>query len=141
VTPADVQWAREISARFGKPDAAPFMDQVRADKIMAVSARGQKPIEAEVQVIALGDQLAWVGLPGEVFVELGLAIKRASPFPLTIVVELANDDIGYVPNREAYPQGAYEPVSARVAQGAGEMLIDSAVRLLTDLFRESVVRK
>jgi Neutral/alkaline non-lysosomal ceramidase, N-terminal len=141
VTSADVQWAREISARFGKPDAAPFMDQVRADKIMAVSARGQKPIEAEVQVIALGDQLAWVGLPGEVFVELGLAIKRASPFPLTIVVELANDDIGYVPNREAYPQGAYEPVSARVAQGAGEMLVDSAVRLLTDLFRESVVRK
>ena len=141
VTPADVQWAREITAKFGKPDAAPFMDQVRADKIMAVSARQGKPIDAEVQVIALGNQLAWVGLPGEVFVELGLAIKRASPFPLTILAELANDDIGYVPNREVYPQGAYEPVSARVAQGSGEMLVDSAVRLLTELFRESVVRK
>jgi neutral ceramidase len=141
VTPADVQWAREIRAKFGKPDAAPFMDQVRADKFMAVSARQGKPIEAEVQVIALGNQLAWVGLPGEVFVELGLAIKRASPYPLTIVAELANDDIGYVPNREAYPQGAYEPVSARVAQGSGEMLVDTAVRLLTDLFRETVVRR
>ncbi len=137
VTPADVQWAKEISAKFGKPDAAPFMDQVRADKIMAVSARQGKPIEAEVQVIALGNQLAWVGLPGEVFVELGLAIKRASPFPLTIIAELANDDIGYVPNREAYPQGAYEPVSARIAQGSGEMLVDTAVRLLTDLFRKN----
>ena len=84
--------------------------------------------------------MAWVGLPGEVFVELGLAIKRASPYPLTIVVELANDDIGYVPNREAYPQGAYEPVSARVAEGSGEMLVDTAVRLLTDLFRKTVVR-
>jgi neutral ceramidase len=141
VTPADVQWAREISAKFGKPDAAPFMDQVSADKIMAISARQGKPVEAEVQVIALGNQLAWVGLPGEVFVELGLAIKRASPFPLTVVAELTNDDIGYVPNREAYPQGAYEPVSARVAQGSGEMLVDAAVRLLTELFRETVTRK
>jgi hypothetical protein len=141
VSSQDVEWAREISAKFGKPDAAPFMDQVRADKIMAVSARQGKPIEAEVQVIALGNQVAWVGLPGEVFVELGLAIKRASPYPLTIVIELANDDIGYVPNREAYPQGAYEPVSARVAQGSGEMLVDTSVRLLTDLFRKTVVRK
>jgi neutral ceramidase len=141
VTPADAQWAKEVSARFGKPDAAPFMDQVRADKIMAISARQGKSVEAEVQVITLGNQLAWVGLPGEVFVELGLAIKRASPFPLTIVGELANDDIGYVPNREAYPQGAYEPVSARVAQGSGEMLVDAAVQLLTGLYRETVARK
>jgi neutral ceramidase len=141
VTPAEVQWAKEISAKFGKPDAAPFMDQVRADKIRAVSVRGGKPIEAEVQVIALGDQLAWVGLPGEVFIELGLAIKRASPYPFTIIAELANNDIGYVPNREAYSQGAYEPVSARVAQGSGEMLVDAAVRVLTDLYRETVVHK
>jgi neutral ceramidase len=141
VTPADVQWAGGISAKFGKPDAAPFMDQVKADKIMAISARQGKPIEAEVQVIALGSQLAWVGLPGEVFVELGLAIKRASPYPVTIVAELAGDDIGYVPNREAYPQGAYEPVSARVAQGSGEMLVDTAIRILTDLFRETAARQ
>ena len=141
VTPADVEWAKGISTKFGKPEAAPFMDQVRADRIMTVSARQGKPIEAEVQVIALGNQVALVGLPGEVFVELGLAIKRASPYPLTVVAELANDDIGYVPNREAYPQGAYEPVSARVAQGSGEMLVDTAVRLLTDLFRETVAPK
>ena len=136
-----MEWAKGISAKFGKPDAAPFMDQVLADKIMAVSARQGKPIEAEVQVFALGNQVAWVGLPGEVFVELGLAIKRASPYPLTIVAELANDDLGYVPNREAYPQGAYEPVSARVAQGSGEMLVDTALRLLTDLYTGTVVHK
>ncbi len=138
ISPDDVEWAKETSAKFGKPDVVPFMDQVRAAKIMAVSALHGKPIEAEVQVIALGNQVAWVGLPGEIFVELGLAIKQASPFPLTIVAELANEDIGYVPNREAYPQGAYEPVSARVAAGSGEMLVDTAVRLLTELFRSTL---
>ncbi len=64
-------------------------------------------------------------------------LKRASPYALTIVVELANEDIGYVPNREAYPQGAYESVSARVAEGSGEMLVDTAARLLRELFRRT----
>jgi hypothetical protein len=89
-------------------------------------------MEAEVQVISLGDQIAWVGLPGEIFVELGQAIKLASPFPHTIVVELANGSIGYVPNRRAYPEGAYEVISSRVAAGGGEMLVDAAVRLLIE---------
>jgi neutral ceramidase len=81
-------------------------------------------------VITLGDQVAWVGLPGEIFVEHGKAIKAASPFPLTIIAELANAAISYVPDRKAYPQGAYEVVSARVGPGAGEMMVDAAVRLL-----------
>ena len=34
-------------------------------------------------MIALGKDLAWVGLPGEIFTELGMAIKEASPLPLS----------------------------------------------------------
>jgi len=94
-------------------------------------------LEAEVQVIALGGQLAWVGLPGEIFTELGMAIKTASPFRYTVVSELANGSIGYVPNRKAYPEGAYESESARCGPGSGEMLVDAAVRMLVDLRKES----
>jgi hypothetical protein len=86
-----------------------------------------------VQVITLGDEVAWVSLPGEIFVELGLAIKRASPFRYTMIAELANGSIGYIPNRAAYPQGNYEVVSARCAEGSGELLVDAAVRLLKRL--------
>jgi hypothetical protein len=89
-----------------------------------------------VQVIALGDQVAWVSLPGEVFVELGLAIKQDSPFPHTIIAELANGAIGYIPSRRAYAQGNYEVVSARCAEGSGELLVDAAVRLLKQLHAE-----
>ena len=74
--------------------------------------------------------MAWVGLPGEIFTELGMMIKLGSPFQYTIVASLANGSIGYVPDRKAYPQGAYEPVSARCAAGSGEMLVDAATRLL-----------
>ncbi len=119
---------------FGKEDAAPFMDLVRAFKIVGVAERAGRPIEAEVQVIALGDRLVWIGLPGEIFTELGMMIKLASPFQYTIVVELANGSIGYVPDRKAYVQGAYEPVSALCAAGAGEMLVEAATRLLIEVY-------
>ncbi|MCX8107273.1 MAG: hypothetical protein N3G20_00555, partial [Verrucomicrobiae bacterium] len=99
--------------------------------------REGRPLRAEVQVIAVGGELAWVGLPGEVFVELGLAIKKRSPFPNTFVVELANDNIGYVPDRRSYAEGNYEPISARCAPGSGEQLVDAAVDLLHELFQGS----
>jgi neutral ceramidase len=85
----------------------------------------------------LGDRIAWVSLPGEIFVELGLAIKQDSPFPHTIIAELANGAIGYIPSRRAYAQGNYEVVSARCDEGSGEMLVDAAVKLLKELHLES----
>jgi hypothetical protein len=134
IGPGDVEWARKITPLFGKRNAAPFIDMVRAAKIVDVEARKGKPLEAEVQVIALGNQLAWVGLPGEVFTELGMMIKTNSPFQYTVVAELANGPAGgYVPNRKAYPEGAYEAVSARCGPGSGEMMVDAAVRMLIAL--------
>jgi hypothetical protein len=114
-------------------DNSGFMEKVQAYKVLDVMAREGKPHEVEVQVIALGDELAWVSLPGEIFVELGLAIKKASPFKYTMIAELANGAIGYIPNKPAYAQGAYEVVSARCAEGSGEMLAETAVRLLEQL--------
>ena len=125
----EVEEARRTSL---KSDAK-FLEKVHAFKVLDVAARGGRPIEAEVQAIALGDDVAWVALPGEIFVELGLEIKRRSPFKQTIVVELANNSIGYVPTKRAYNEGNYEVVSARCAEGSGEMLVEAALRLLNEL--------
>ena len=118
-------------------DQAKFMDQVLAYKTLDVAARKGKPIEAEVQVIAMGTDLAWVAMPGEVFVALGLSIKTASPFKQTHVIELANDSIGYIPSRSAYAEGNYEVVSSRCAEGSGEMLVTAAVKMLGELYAEA----
>jgi len=77
--------------------------------------------------------VAVVGLPGEVFVDLGLAIKRASPFATTLVVELCNDAPGYIPTRKAFAEGSYETVNSRVETGGGEKMVETAVRLLNEL--------
>lgn len=137
-TPEQLDLARKVAeAVEAKPKQAPkFMDQVQAFKVLDVEARHGKPQEVEVQVIALGNELAWVSLPGEIFVELGLSIKAGSPFQQTIIAELANGAIGYIPTRRAYSEGNYEVVSARCAEGSGELLVDSAVRQLRKLYGE-----
>lgn len=133
--PGDVERAREVATRYSMKDNRGFMEKVEAFKILDVAAREGKRHEVEVQVIALGTDVAWVSLPGEIFVELGLAIKRDSPFRHTFIAELANGSIGYIPNRAAYAEGNYEPISARCASGSGELLVESAVRQLRALRR------
>ena len=87
----------------------------------------------EVQTFRLSEDTAIVGLPGEIFTDLGLAIKAASPFKNTLVIELCNDNITYVPTRKAFAEGSYEIVNSRVAPGGGEILVETAVRLLKEL--------
>ena len=86
-----------------------------------------------VQVITLGRDVAVVAFPGESFVEHGLAIKNASPFRTTLVVELANHgETIYVPTRAAAVGGGYETTNTTVAPGAGELMVEAVVRLLHD---------
>ncbi len=90
-------------------------------------------LPVEVQVIALGEDLAVVCLPGEIFVDLGLAIKRLSPFRTTLIVELCNcEETIYVPTRAAYVGGGYEVTNSTLEPGSGEMLAEAAVRLLRE---------
>ncbi|MBY0457200.1 MAG: neutral/alkaline non-lysosomal ceramidase N-terminal domain-containing protein [Gemmataceae bacterium] len=138
VSADDVRAAKLVLADLekGVKPVPKFLDQVQAFKALDVSGRLGKPYQVEVQVISLGRELAWVSLPGEIFVELGLQIKRGSPFRQTMIAELANGSIGYVPNRAAYPQGNYEVISARCAEGSGEKLVDSALKQLRSQFKD-----
>jgi hypothetical protein len=134
-TDEELQWAKAIGAKRGANTS--FMDQVKAYRILDVDAQKGKPFDVDVQVFSLGHDIAWVALPGEVFVEIGLSIKAASPFRQTNVIELANGRSQYIPNRSAFAEGQYEVVSTRYAEGAGETLITTAIRLLEELYKAS----
>jgi neutral ceramidase len=90
-------------------------------------------LPTDVTVFTLGRDVAIVCLPGEVFVDLGLAIKRASPFRTTLVVELSNAvETIYIPHRAAYAGGSYEVTNSTLQPGSGEMLVEAAVQLLRE---------
>jgi neutral ceramidase len=137
ITPAQIDEARKVVSKTENDRGSNFMKLVRSYRALDIARREGQPFRVEVQVIALGRDVAWVSLPGEVFVELGLAIKQRSPFAHTLVVELANDNIGYIPDRRSYAEGNYEPESARCAAGSGEKLVETAVSLLTQLHADT----
>jgi len=109
-----------------------FFTKVTTVKTLDLAARGASwPME--VQVFRLDADTALVCLPGEIFVELGLAIKKASPFKRTIVISICNDRPAYVPTMKAFSEGSYEVTNSRVKPGGGEMLVDAAIRLLKEV--------
>lgn len=118
--------APALAKQFG--NKAEFHDGEMVVKLVD----GKYTFEGEVMVISVGDELAFVGLPGEMFVELGLAVKQNSPYAYTFINTLANGAIGYVANRKAFAEGSYGAAAAstRSNPGSGEALVDSAVRQL-----------
>lgn len=93
--------------------------------------RGE-PIVTEVQAMAL-DDVAVVGLPGEVFVEYQIELRRNSLYKHTFISESANDSIGYVPVPKAYEEGGYEPTVTMVAPEAGQIISQIALDVLRSL--------
>jgi hypothetical protein len=93
--------------------------------------------ETWLQAIVIGD-VAIVGVPAEYFTVLGLDIKKRSPFPNTYVAELANDWIGYLPDREGHQLGGYQTwmgLHCYAEVGTGERVADEIVAMLEELKR------
>ena len=128
VSDTQVASARASRSKVGT-SALPFLTQVDIVATLDLASRGPS-LDAEVQVFRLHPDLAIVLLPGEVFADLGLAIKQASPFTHTLVIELSNDNPAYIPTEKAFKEGSYETVNSRIAPGGGERLVTEAIRLL-----------
>lgn len=99
------------------------------------TANPGKRIEGIIQVLRIGD-LALAGIPGELFVEYGLEIKKRSCAPLTNIVTLANDNIGYLFTDTAFQLAGYQtwPIlfEAYPAPSAGRILVEESLMLIAD---------
>lgn len=88
--------------------------------------------EGEIQVLTIGDS-AWVGVPGELFCQIGLDVKEQSPLERTFIVGYANCYQGYFPTPIAYEEGGYEVNTGRWSRftaAAGASVQDTALQLL-----------
>jgi neutral ceramidase len=99
---------------------------------------GRTPVvETEVQAIQVGPAV-FLANPAEYFCQLGLDIKKGSPFAYTYVVELANGCIGYVPTEDAFlpSGGGYETVLTSYSNleiTAGRKLVGASLELARTL--------
>jgi hypothetical protein len=99
--------------------------------------RGDAPRLAEVQALRVGEA-AFVGIPGEPFSELGIAIKRTTRAPTAVCLGYANDYLGYLAPPRAWEQGGYE-VSlgswSTVGPEAFGLLLEAARSLVEEIWK------
>ena len=122
--------SKEILAKAKDPDRLNSvelyaLEQVRLHEFPAT-------VNLKLQVLRI-DDLGIVAIPCEVFAEIGLEIRKKSPFKHTFVIGLANGYNGYLPTPEQHRLGGYETwpcswsyletrASTRIVQVTLEML-------------------
>ncbi|MBY0459498.1 MAG: hypothetical protein K2V38_19420, partial [Gemmataceae bacterium] len=71
-----------------------------------------------VQTWALGDQVLWVALGGEVVIDYALRLKKDIPTSRTLwVMGYANDVMAYIPSARVLKEGGYEADSSQIYYG------------------------
>lgn len=127
-----VEWAREILAAMGDrgPKSQP---EVYAREQLWLKDNPERLVP--LQAFRVGE-LGITMNPCEVFAISGLKIKAQSPTPLTMNIELANGEEGYIPPAELHPLGGYNTWSCRSAgldPRAESHIVDGLLGLLEDV--------
>lgn len=97
----------------------------------------ERVIHTEVQALRING-LILIGFPGEVFAEVSLKLKPEAPDRAIAVLELANDNVGYIVTPEAMAEGGYEVgqhLWGRVTPESMEVLMAAARRAISRLMR------
>ena len=93
------------------------------------SEKTEKTTSIEQQAIRIGDAVIVV-LPGEVFSEIGLAIKEASTVDKTFLIGLANGYGGYLPSAKEFVEGDYEVDGSRYSDKTEKACVDASLELI-----------
>ena len=134
-TPEEVAIAKQVDASFISdkdrsildPAGFPF-NVVMARRFIRLEHRD--PV-VPLNVVCVGfGEVAFLGLPGEPFTEMGRQIKEGSPFTMTIPCCNANGSEGYFPTDEALLEEGYEATSSLFLPGVAPELVRVALRTL-----------
>ena len=128
-TPAELERARKVLATTPQDKSGQFSDR------KAIYAREATLLDAYPEKVPIKLQAHRVGgltitaIPCEVFVEIGLDLKRSKPLEEHFTISLANGYNGYLPTPEHHRLGGYETWRAR----SSYLETDASVQITTQL--------
>ena len=93
--------------------------------------------ELPIISFAIGDSVAFGGFPGEPFNEIGVAVRKASPFKMTILACLTNGSRGYFPFSTSFAEDGYESATSPFGPTVADDLIKGETELLAKLHGNS----
>ncbi len=122
----------EISAKYGCYEMELTTEVARAGRIRNM-AKHDDFHDLPITTIAIGPDLAFCGFPGEPFNDIGVAVRKDSPFKLTILSCLTNGSRGYFPFSDSYKQGGYESATSPFGPTVADDLIAGQLKQLREL--------
>jgi len=132
-TPKQLERAKGILAKRVSDDAPETQEEIYAARAVRVNEAPESGRFA-LQAFRIGE-VGIATLPNEVFCEIGLEMKRRSPFKPTFMVSLAHGYFGYLPTPEQHALGGYETwlASSRFENDASPKMVERLLGMLTRL--------
>jgi len=120
-----------VTLKYGWKDMELTTEVARAGRIRKMAGHDDYHM-IPVWGLAIGD-VAFGAFPGEPFNDIGVEIRKASPFKLTMLSCLTNGSRGYFPFSESYVQGGYESATSPFGPSVADDLIAGQLKLLGSL--------
>ncbi|MBG87830.1 MAG: hypothetical protein CMO80_13130 [Verrucomicrobiales bacterium] len=116
------------------PDSKDYQREAIFARRALDAAKWPETTKALAQTFRIGD-LGIASLPFEIFTEIGFEIQKRSPFKETIVIELGNGGLGYLPSPRQHELGGYETwlTVSSVEKDASPKLVDTLSELFSTL--------
>lgn len=118
------------AAAVGKPYGirSPYMAN-------AINSRASKPATwvSELDAFAIGDHVAIVSAPNELFDQLGEQTEAGSTYPMTVTLGYTNGYTGYIPTAYGFEHTSYETDVCWFKPGIGETMVDTFLTMLDDM--------
>jgi neutral ceramidase len=140
IAEAEARGASESELRILRYHGLNWARRIEAE---ILSGSPRTSVNGSIHAVRVGDGAIVTG-PGEIFTEIGLAVKERSPADVTLYAGYTNGSVSYFPTAAEYPLGGYEPLygnksyglPAQVTPEAERLLIETGVRLVRSLFPE-----
>ena len=134
------QWAGDEVMRVAR-DVSQFSGGPIQGLQRVVNVPGKVPRETGVDgpdvpirlsVLQIGN-IVLTGASGEIFSEIGMAVKNGSPYRHTIFLGNCNGYSGYVPTDDEYSRGGYEIEVSPVKSGGEAAIVSTLLTMLSEL--------
>ena len=135
--PTEEQIARAKAVLAVKDEAEraklPRLADAYARRTLAL-AEADETLSVALQALRIGD-FAVCAIPFETLVEIGLDLKKRSPFPRTVVLGVTNGYYGYLPTPEQHELGGYETWlgTNKVQKDASVIITNQLLEMLAEL--------
>ncbi len=121
-----------VTVKYGWKDMELTTEVARAGRIRNMATFADFH-DLPIYGVSIGKAVAFGGFPGEPFNDIGVAIRKTSPFKLTILSCLTNGSRGYFPFSSSFKEDGYEAATSPFGPSVADDLIAGQGKLLGEL--------